>query len=567
MHSKIKYLFLIFLLANFNSSVYSQNFQWANKIGGIYSEIGKAIATDAGGNVYTTGNFQGSVDFDPGTGTFSLTGFGNEDIFVSKLDASGNFVWAKQIGGTTYESGVSIALDPSGNIYTTGYFDGTADFDPGPGVFNLSSAGSYDIFISKLDASGNFVWAKSIGSGAVDYSRSIVIDGIGNIFSTGYFTGSVDFDPNSGVFNLTSNGNYDVYVFKLDAAGNFIWAKNMGGPNNDVGHAISLDGSGNAYTTGYFSTTADFDPGASSFNLTCAGTTDVFVSKLDASGNFIWAKGLGGANSEIGTSIAVDAIGNVYTTGIFKGTADFDPGSGVFNIVSSVGSDNIFISKLDASGNFSWAKAIVGSPLSAGQSIALDGLGNVYLTGYFRGTSDFDPGLPVYNLTASGLDDVFIEKLDATGNFVSVKVVGGPSADLGWGISIQGANYIYITGYFDMTCDFDPDAGIFNLTSAGNIDIFIAKYFLSLNANEIDPDNEISIYPNPVTDKLFIELKQKVSGLALCLTDITGREIYFNETENPNKMMVDIAGISNGVYFLKITSGKGMTTRKIVINR
>jgi Beta-propeller repeat len=155
-------LILFFSLSIFD--VEAQNFSWAKSIGGTGGDTGNSIAVDALGNVYTTGIFINTVDFDPGAGVFNLTSVGGSNIFVSKLDASGNFVWAKSTGSGNGISN-SIAVDASGSVYTTGSFNGTVDFDPGVGVFNLTSAGSdADIFVSKLDASGNFVWAKSVGA-------------------------------------------------------------------------------------------------------------------------------------------------------------------------------------------------------------------------------------------------------------------------------------------------------------------------------------------------------------------------------------------------------------------
>ena len=187
--------------------------------GGASSEYGYSIAVDSSGNVYTTGYFQGTVDFDPGTGTSNLTSAGSTDVFVSKLDSSGNFVWAKRLGGASSDYGYSIAVDSSGNVYTTGYFEGTADFDPGAGTSNLTSAGSGDVFVSKLDSSGALVWAKGFGGTSNDRGQSIAVDSSGNVYTTGYFAGTVDFDPGAGTSNLTSAGGDDVFVLKLTSSG------------------------------------------------------------------------------------------------------------------------------------------------------------------------------------------------------------------------------------------------------------------------------------------------------------------------------------------------------------
>jgi hypothetical protein len=450
--------------------------QWAKGIGGSGTEYGLSIAHDASGSAYTTGFFASTVDFDPGPSVFNLTSSGFNDIFISKLDASGNFVWAKQIVGTNTSSdfGYDIAIDPLGNVCIAGQFAGTMDFDPGPGTYTLTAGGVADIFILKLDATGNLIWAKNIGSSLGDVGRSIAVESTGNIYTTGFFNSTVDFDPGPGIFNLTSAGNDDVFILKLDASGNFVWARQMGGNSGfgDGAWSLALDGLGNVHTIGSFGGTADFDPGPGLFNLTSQGAFDIFISKLDASGNFIWARSLGTTGTEYGNGIAVDGSGDVYTTGYFGPSMDFDPGPGVFNLTA--GGSDIFVSKLNSAGNFVWAKNLGGSGGDVGYSLRVDGSNNVYTTGYFSGTADFDPGPGVFNLTSAGSTDIFVSKLDASGNFVWAAPFSGTSDDEGRDISIS-SGFILTTGFFAATVDFDPSPGSFTLTSGGNYDIFIHK--------------------------------------------------------------------------------------------
>ncbi|MCF8294807.1 MAG: choice-of-anchor D domain-containing protein [Bacteroidales bacterium] len=489
-----KKVFTLMSLLWLASSLIAQEaqFEWAVGIGGVNDDYGQSVAVDASGNVYTTGYFQGTVDFDPGSGSYNLSSNGGADIFISKLDASGNFVWAKNMGGSSSDVGYSIAIDASGNVYTTGSFQGSTDFDPGSGTHYLSSNGYYDIFISKLDASGNFIWAKNMGGFSSDEGISIAIDASGNVYTTGHFNGIVDFDPGSGSYNLSSYGSEDIFISKLDASGNFVWAKNMGGSSLDWGYSIAIDASENVYVSGKFYGTVDFDPGSGSYNLSSNDEGDIFISKLDASGNFVWAKNMGGSSYDWGYSIAIDASGNVYTTGIFQGTADFDPGSGSYNL-SSNGSDEIFISKLDASGNFVWAKNMGGSDFDYGYSIAIDASGNVYTTGIFEGTADFDPGSGLYSLSSNGDADIFISKLDASGNFVWAKNMGGSSSDYGNSIALDASGNVYTTGFFYGTVDFDPDIGSYSLSSNGSADIFILKLSQAqaLQANFTSSDTTI----------------------------------------------------------------------------
>jgi hypothetical protein len=386
---------------------------WARAMGGLENHWGEGIAVGNAGSVYTTGGFQGTVDFDPGPGTYNLTSAGGFDIVVSKLDSSGDFVWAKRMGGTPGEVGYGIAVDSAGNVYTTGGFNGTADFDPGPGTHNLTSEGGADIVVSKLDSSGDFVWAKSMGGTAGDRGFGIAVDSADNVYTVGVFGGTADFDPGPGTYNLTSEGRADIFVSKLDSSGNFVWAKGMGGTDGDRARNIVVDSSGNVYTTGQFEGTADFDPGTATYNLTSAGDREMFVSKLDSSGNFVWAKSTGGSGVDyraMGRDIAVDSAGNNYTVGVFGGTADFDPGPGTYYLTSAGGFD-IFVLKLDSGGNFVWAYSMTGPGSKQGNSIGVDSGGNVYTTGQFRDTVDFDPGPGTYYLTSAGQNDLFVLKL------------------------------------------------------------------------------------------------------------------------------------------------------------
>jgi len=481
-------LVVMFLLTGFlpaqaeslASPVYaSGDFVWAKSMGGASYDYSNSIAVDSSSNVYTTGYFRDTADFDPSVSTYNLTSAGGDDIFVSKFDSNGNFVWAKRMGGTSGDYGNSIALDTSGNVYTTGNFYGTVDFDPGANTANLTSAGGYDIFISKLDSSGNFLWAKSMGGTDYDYGNGITLDSSGNVYTTGCFLLTTDFDPGASTFNLTSAGGYDIFVSKLDSSGNFVWAKSMGGTSIDVGYSdegysIAVDSSG-VYTTGRFYNTADFDPdNVGITNLISAGSHDIFVSKLGSSGNFLWAKSMGGEYDDRGFDIALDTSGNVYTTGNFVVTADFDPGVSIFKLTSA-GVGDIFVSKLDSSGNFVWAKNMGGLIYDYGYGIAVDSSDNVYTTGLFGETADFDPGTGTADLTSAGGDDIFVSKLDSSGNFVWAKRMGGTDYDRGYGVAVDSSGNVYTTGDFLGTADFDPGAGTANLTSAGLADIFVSK--------------------------------------------------------------------------------------------
>ena len=414
------------------------------------------IALDGSNNVYTIGTYSGSVDFDPGPGTFTLSGSG---VYLSKLDAAGNFIWAKNVASGAVVYATSISLDAAGNIYMCGSFNGIVDFDPSLAIFNLVSipVTGYNIFISKLDGLGNFIWAKQITGTASILSLNMTLDFTGYVIFTGSFEGVMDFDPSPATYTLASvimafNNSYNIFVSKLDPFGNFVWAKLMDGPNSDDdSNGIICDASDNIYYTGHINNITDMDPGPGTFAL-----SNGFVSKLDPLGNFVWAKSFSSAR---GISIALDALGNVYSTGILYNTGDFDPGPAIYNL-TTYGSLDIYISKLSNSGNFIWAQQMGSNIYDYPYSIAIDLSGNAYVSG-------------------RGANDIIIGKIDVLGSFTWAKQFGGGISNVGYGIAVDAIENIYVTGKFNGNVDFDPSPGTYTLatsTNTANSDAFVLKW-------------------------------------------------------------------------------------------
>ncbi len=474
---KTAFTFLFSLLLTC-AGAHAQTFQWAKQLGGISAQNGTSVVVDGDGNVYSTGYFYDTTDFDPGVGVFHLTSnatFGA--AYISKLDAVGNFVWAKKVQTNSQTWAWGIDLDQNNNVYVTGQFAGTGDFDPGAGTYNMTSSYGAQIFVLKLDVAGEFVWAKNFItnglSGGECVGKSIKIDPLGNIYTAGYFVDTVDFDPGVATFQLVSNGDIDIFISKLDASGNFVWAKSFGGNNRDEVYDLELDDVGNVYTTGGFQDSVDFDPNGSAFDLYSFGS-EVFISKLDASGNFVWAKHFaGGAGDYYGQGIAVDADHNVFTTGYINSSVDMDPGPNSLYMGSGIGV--IFVSKLNAAGDYVWAKILPTSGFGYGNGLAINANSDVYITGGFIGNGDFDPGAGTTTLTAVGNMDVFILNLDSAGGFMNVWQMGSSTTDRGESIFVDVTGSIYTTGTFGTSADFDPGAGTLILTSMGNFDSFVQK--------------------------------------------------------------------------------------------
>jgi len=437
---------------------------------------------------------------------------------------SAKFQWAKGFGSIGEERNYDIALDTSGNSYSIGRYWLTVDFDPGPGISNLTSNGYLDIAILKLDSSGNFLWAKSFGGTKGDVGNSIALDPWGNIYVGGLFSNVVNF----GTFTLTdAQGASDMFIMKLDAAGNVKWVKQfVGNDAAEISH-IGVDSTGSVYATGLFRGNVDFNPGAPVFNITGSNNHDIFITKLDSSGNFAWAKSFKGGNYYNSvTDMDVDKSGNVYTTGYFYGTADFDPGTATFNMTAS-GNADIYISKLNSSGNFVWAKRVGGIDAEEANSISLDGKGNIILTGNFWGMADFDPGTGVYNMTKTSplllTQDLYILKLDTSGNFVWAKQIGNESGgSRPSSLTTDLTGNIYASGAFGLTLDFDPGINTFYLTApAPRQDIYIIK---------LDPLGNFiwgkSIGGDSATNA-SVEIKVSSSG-SLYVAGTYERNPYFN---------------------------------------
>lgn len=435
---------------------WAQDLAWAKRLGGATYEDGSGVAVDAAGNVFTVGSFSTTADFDPGPGVYNLTSPSSTDVFISKLDAGGNFVWAKRLGGTGQQIGQGIAVDTTGNVYTVGQFAHTIDCDPGPGSYILTPAGDSDVFISKLDNDGNFVWARQLGGASEDLAYGVAVDADGNVYTVGYFSATA-------------------FVSKHDSAGNFVWSKQVSGTNAVRGRGITLDGAGNVYTVGQFYGTADFDPGPGIYNLTSEGGNAAFVWKLDSDGDFVWVRQVEGPDDS-GYGITHDAAGDIYAIGYFFGTADFDPGPGTYDLHSTSNGD-AFIWKLNSNGNFLWARHAGDDGDDVGLGVTVDLAGNVYTVGAFYGTVDFDPGPTTFELTAAGsFPDAYIWKLDSNGEFVwagALGAIGGSTAASRTVSAPSGS--VYIVGSFYGTVDFSPGPNTHQLVSAGNFDAFVLR--------------------------------------------------------------------------------------------
>ena len=539
-------------------------FDWVRTPSGFGTSHGHAIAVDNSGNVYTAGTFNNTVDFDPGPASRNLTAVAGQDIFVQKLDPAGNLIWAEAFGGAGNAEARGIAVDASGNVHITGLFTETIDFPIGGSPNELTASALQDIFVAKLNSNGVPVWARAMGGSGIDEGYGIAVDATGNVYTTGRFSGSVDFDPGLGQFLLQGSGNASIFVQKLNNNGDFVWARAFRSTGNDQGLAIAVDSQGNPHIAGQFENTVDFDPTPSEFELTSAGARDIFVLKLDPDGNLVWARAMGGDSADIARAIAVDNAGNVYTTGFFNGTADFNPGQASFELESD-GLTDAFVSKLNSDGNFVWARAFNGPSTVNGNGIAVDDFGYIYTTGHFQGTVDFDPGAPQFPLTTASTDDTFVSVLDDNGNFVWAGSLSGASTNRGHGIALDSADNALITGFFLGTADFDPGPGSEQIAATSAQSFYVLKLgpestvpvSLFGRVTRIDDGTAIGC--------AVVELTPPVGSPIVAVTDANGEYFFESLPDGTYGTRVLAPGFETPASFPVTLSGTGPQSQEFTL--
>lgn len=591
---------------------------WALRLGGSGNDEGLGITTDTAGNVYITGKFEDTVDFDPGPGTSNLVSMGAHDIFITKLDPDGAHIWTKQIGGDDEQLANAIAVDKAGNVYTTGWItrttpatSGSADFDPGPGVYTLTSAAYNNAFISKLDANGGFVWAKQIVATNSEGYGLTLSDGY--VYSAGGFSGTADMDPSPGGTYTFNTLIADEYILKLDTAGNFVWARQIGGDNLSVlsfcfANAIAIDAQENVYTSGPYFGDPDFDPDpVTNYNLPATGISEGFLSKLDSAGHFVWAKATSGNGAiNFGYSVATDAAGNVYAAGEFSETTNFYTGL-PGDTLKALGGKDIFISKLSPAGSLLWLKGIGGTDNDQGHAITTDRSGNIYTTGYFKTTVDFDPGPGTTSLTAAGSSDIFVHKMrcaDTNSSYLPVtacsftfnghtytasgiyveKLPNSSGCDSTVTIDLHvdvAAPVITVNGFTlgtllpytayqwwrNGTAIPGATAATYAVTLNGDYSVAVvnaagcsgtSSVYKVTNVTGIEDlpalAAQVRTYPNPATATVFVQAPVKTN---LLLTDIRGRVLR----DLPAADTLSLEGLADGIYLLQIRTAEGLLIR------
>ena len=555
----MKKLFLTCLILITGILLFAQTptWLWAVRAGGWSYDFLKSMAADSLGNQYIAGNFYATTFF----GADSLTANENvSDIFVAKLDAGGNWLWARQASGNGTINDMSC--DRAGNCYITGSFVDSVSF----GNISLFSDGEYDIFVAKISYNGIWQWARKAVGQFDAVENGITSSAEGGCCITGTFSITASFGTNT----ITSTGCLDVFVARLDAAGNWLWSVKGGGANNDWGIAITTSPDGDFIILGTFTSTADFG------NHTLTGNYDIFVAKLSSNGSWLWASQTQNYQGmlEYGGDVGVNSAGQVFVVGNF--TEEMTIGT---TTLSGSEQYSMFIAGLDALGNWLWARQNTGENSSCWPtSIASDNQNELYITGNLSGSVSFGDNF----LTGSA--DVFVVKINTNGNWGWAVMANGWWYDYGEGITADSAGSVYVAGHYDLNvmpviADGQPTRDItfgpFNLPGMGGTDIFVAKLEQETGIEDDTAPSVSSLsrlydaYPNPCNTGRAVTLKASVakgeSG-TLSIFNLKGQRVAdYLLCSGEHQISFDGKDLASGVYLYRMQTQSVNTVKKLVL--
>jgi hypothetical protein len=434
---------------------FSQGYVWAKGYGGSGYDTAYAVAANATGQAYLLGDFENSVAF--GASTFSVAGGSLSDLVLMKTNIDGSIAWARQYGGVNSDLAKTAVPLPSGGVVVGGEFF-TSTVISGT---TLTSAGSKDIVLVKVDTDGTTQWSKRFGGTSSDSLHSMAADTEGNIYLAGQFSGSITFGTTTTLASSGSSGSSDGFVVKLDSTGTPVWSRKMGGTGADIAYSVALKSTGEITVAGSFNGGATFG----SISLSSAGSSDAFATVLNSSGTFLWAKRFGGTTADNARTAAFDGAGNLWVSGSFTGSSA--TGFGSPNLASA-GAEDAFVVRLAlADGTLIETNRYGGTGSDTAISLAADPFGTMMLAGSFQNSVTFGST----TLTSSGLSDSYVAKLRAGSGVVWALRGGGANDDRSQALSVNASGEIFHAGVFDTSASFGTHA----ITGGGLWDFFIAK--------------------------------------------------------------------------------------------
>lgn len=514
------------------------NLAFSTFLGSFADDLANDIAVDANGNAYVTGRTL-SASFPAGAGAFDPTANGSEDVFVTKINASGTgIVFSTFLGGAFYDEGGGIAVDASGNIFVTG--TASSGFPTTAAAFDTTFNGGADVFVAKLNAAGSsLIYSTYIGASNIDAANDLAIDAAGSAYIVVRTSDAVvDYPTTAGAFDTTFNGIDDVAVTKLNEAGTaLVYSTFLGGSSIDSGRAIAVNAGGEAYVTGATTDDAtDFPTTAGAYDPTHNGVTDFFVTKLNAGGTaLIYSTFLGGAGIDNANALAIDSAGSAYVAGSIS--SGFPTTVGAFDTVAA-GSSEIGLSKLSPDGaTLLYSTYLGGTQGESANAVAVDAFGNAYVTGSNFGSGDYPTTAGAFDTTHNGSNDAVFSVVNQNGTaLVYSTYLGGGGADTANDIALDSTGNIYLAGQTAASgAVFPTGTEAFQNFNGGGLDAFVSKFGdFAISGKVIDTSG------NPLSN-VMIALSGQVSGNVL--TGADGRFGFLNTvTGEPHTVTATRAG-------------------------
>ncbi len=459
------------------------------------SSISGRVASNSSGNVAISSEFIGTKDFDIGQGVSELTSTQNNqaDLAIASYTPNGALNFLSQIrsvSGTVVSE--DIVMDATGAVYITGLFFGSIDFDPSAQDLILTNVGTSDGFLAKYNSDGSLDWAFNFGLAETNAGYGVAIDDNGDLLLCGTFSQLVRLNPANTSDQVIGTDGLDIFVAKYSNDGTYQWAFGMGNAGQDYARNVVTDSENNIYITGVTSGQVDFDPSSGINNVLNSGSTDGFIAKYDAGGNYLNAFGLGGTSTDAGWRIACDDADNIFVSGYFSSEVDFDPGAATKTIESN-GSRDIFVAGYDKNGALIDAFGIGGTSVDALNGMDVSPEGSIYITGGYRETVDFNPSNSTESRTSDGISDVYIAKFNPDFSLDWVHTTGSELNDQGTDILVN-SNNLYVTGNFGGEIELDPNSNLNNISPASNLDLFFVAYEACTK-----PEPPVINGPNPIT--------------------------------------------------------------------
>ncbi|NNC83356.1 MAG: hypothetical protein HKN79_07245, partial [Flavobacteriales bacterium] len=379
------------------------NYLWSITLQGQGHQGVRGIDVNSTDEVVISGRIEDTVDFDMSNGEHYISSQGATS-YIASYASDRDLLWAKAFHASGLDCHIhDLIIDSQDNVLITGSFSGSMDADPDSGVVQLTALGQSDGFIIKLDRDGEFIWAKTFQGPSNVLSRDLLIDADGNIIISGTFNGQADLDTSEDYAVVISEGDVDIFICKLDQAGNTLWSGSIGGTGTERPYELAMDSEQSIYLSGMFGDACDMDMGDGIHLLHSTGNMDAMLIKMDMDGNFQWAHSLGGSLVDIGHAVKVDMNDRIIWAGQYWGSVDMEVGIEE-HYQSSLDVMDFFILEFDTEGNQTATMTQGGMATEMYPLITLTQDEDLLFAGSFSGNCDTDPSSSFFPSEASGYD-------------------------------------------------------------------------------------------------------------------------------------------------------------------